>query len=468
MVGGMSELHYWSIQKLSNHLRTGAVSPVEVVRSMLDRIDDIDGELHAYITVMADQALANARIAEAELNSGMWRGPLHGVPVAVKDLFNTKDAPTSAGMSIYKDHLPDNDATVVARLYAAGAILLGKLSLTEGAYTNNHPVFPTPVNPWNADYWAGTSSNGSGVATAAGMAFGALATDTGGSIRFPSACNNVTGIKPTWGRVSRAGSFTLSHSLDHVGPFARNVVDAAMILNAIAGPDDRDPTAAIVPVPDYVAATKRGVRGLRIGYDQSFVSTRTDPEVVMAVEAARATLASLGARIRSVSFPSPYDALRGWFDICGSETAKVHAATYPSRAGDYHAGMAGLIEHGLKVTGAAVAEAWVNRLEFSGRLAAVFEDVDLVLIPTMTTPTPLLSELEAFGANDDMLLQMIRYTAPFDLSRHPTIALPAGFSSNNVPMSLQLVGRHFAEDMLCAAGHAFQQATNWHLRHPTV
>ncbi len=449
-------------------MRKTEISPFEVVSALLDRIETLDGRLHAYITVMREQALSRARIAEDELLRGQWRGPLHGVPLAVKDLFYTKDAPTSAGMSIHRDFLPDFDATAVERLYQGGAIILGKLTLTEGAYTNNHPIFPVPINPWNADYWAGTSSSGSGVATATGMAYGALSTDTGGSIRFPSACNSITGIKPTWGRVSRHGVFTLSHSLDHVGPFARSAEDAAAILTAIAGPDDNDPTAIQAPVPDYLAAAADGVRGLRVGVDESFISTRTRPEVVAAVDAARKILEGLGARTRSVSFPSPYEALRGWFDICGAETAEVHAATYPSRAGDYHGGMAGLIEHGRTVSPVKVASAWVKRLEFAGRLAAAFDDVDVMLMPTMTTPTPTLPELEAFGADDDVLLQMIRYTAPFDLSGNPAIVLPAGFSSAGVPISMQIVGKHAAEAVLCAAGHAFQQATDWHLRRPLV
>ena len=462
----MTALHYCAIRALSDSIRQRKISPVEIVRTMLDRIATLDASLHSYITVMGDQALARARITENEIRRGQWRGPLHGVPLAVKDLFYTKDAPTTAGMSIYRDFTPDYDATVIERLYGAGAILLGKLTLTEGAYTNNHPMYPVPLNPWNAEYWAGTSSNGSGVATAAGLTYGALSTGTGGSIRFPAACNNVTGIKPTWSRVSRYGVFTLSHSLDHVGPFARSMEDAAAILSVIAGADDRDPTSLRASVPDYLAATQRGVKGLKIGVDESFISFNTHPEVVAAVESARNVLQGLGAKIRPFSFPSPYQALRGWFDICGAETARVHAATYPSRAADYHAGMAGLIEHGRTVTAETVADAWVRRLEFSGRLAASFEDVDLLLIPTMTTPTPTLAELEAFGANDDVLLQMIRYTAPFDLSGNPTIVLPAGFSSARVPISMQLVGKHLSEDMLCAAGHAFQQATDWHLRRP--
>lgn len=462
----MSALHYWSIEQLSQTIRTGRISPVEVIQTMLDRIDSLDSDLHAYITVMREQALARARIAEDEISRGLWRGPLHGVPVGLKDLFSTKDAPTTAGMRVYRDHVPQHDATVVERLYLAGAIVLGKLTLTEGAYTNNHPDYPVPINPWNAEYWAGTSSSGSGVATATGLAFGALSTDTGGSVRFPSACNNVTGIKPTWGRVSRYGCFTLSHSLDHVGPFARSAADAALILHAIAGPDPNDPTTISVPVPNYREFAKRGLSGLRIGYDEHFVSTRTDPEVVAAVEEARSVLASLGARICPIKFPDPYEALRGWFDICGSEAARVHEETYASRADDYQAGLAGLIDHGKSVSGERVGKAWVDRLEFSGALAAAFQDVDLMLIPTMTTPTPKVAELEAFGDDDDVLLQMIRYTAPFDLAGNPTIVLPAGFSTNDVPISLQLVAKHAREDLLCAAACDFQRATDWHLRRP--
>jgi amidase len=462
----MGEFHYWSITAVSDALRAGAMSAVEATRLMLDRIAALDDGLHCYITVMAEQALARAAAADRELRAGQWRGPLHGVPVAVKDLCFTRDAPTSAGMAIHRDFRPTHDATVVERLYQAGAVILGKLTLTEGAYTNNHPTFPTPINPWGADLWAGTSSNGSGVATATGLAFATLATDTGGSIRFPAASNNITGIKPTWGRVSRHGVFTLSHSLDHVGPFARDVTDAAILLGAIAGADDRDATSLRADVPDYLAATRRGARGLRIGIDEAFNATRTDPRVVAAVDAARAGLEALGARIRPIRFPDPYDALRGWFDICGAETAGVHAATHPSRASEYHPGLGQLIEHGRGVSGQAVADAWVRRLEFSGRLAAAFEDIDLMLMPTMTTPTPTLRELEAFGADDDVLLQMIRYTAPFDLAGNPTIALPGGFAESGAPISVQLVARHLGEDVLCAAGHAWQQVTDWHLRRP--
>jgi amidase len=236
----------------------------------------------------------------------------------------------------------------------------------------------------------------------------------------------------------------------------------------IAGADEHDPTSRTEAVPDYLAATQRGISGLRIGVDEHFISSGTQPEVVDAVMTALAVLQKLGANVRPIIFPSATDTVRGWIDICGAETAQVHAATYPSRAGEYEAGMAGLIEHGHRVSGAVVAQAWLNRLEFSGRLAAVFADVDLLLVPTMPGPIPLITDLAAFGADDAVLLDMIRYTAPFDLSGHPTIVLPCGVSRSGMPLSLQLVGHHLAEDMLCAAGHAYQQRTAWHLRRPEI
>jgi amidase len=462
------ELYFSSIGVLSERLRRLEISPVDVVEMMLERIRNLNPRLNAYITVMAEQALDKATVARDELRRGLWRGPLHGVPVAVKDLCFTSDAPTSAGMRIHRNRVYDHDATVVDRLYHAGAIILGKLSLTEAAYTNNHPDFPTPVNPWNAEHWSGTSSSGSGVAAATGQCFAAIGTDTGGSIRFPSACNNLTGLKPTWGRVSRHGVFPLSESLDHIGPMARSVEDVAMMLRAIAGPDDRDPTSRRESVPDYLAATKAGISGLKIGIDREFNENGTHPEVVEAVNDARRVFQDIGARICPISFPSTREVVRAWFDICAAETATIHRETYPARASDYHQGMAGLIDHGIGVSGAEVGAAWIERLKFTGRVAKSFEDVDLLLVPTMITPTPELSELEAFGAGMSKLQEMNRYTSPFDMSGNPALVLPCGVSQKGVPISLQLIGKPMGEETLLAAGHAFQSATDWHLRRPVL
>jgi amidase len=270
------DLHYLELTELAVRIKARDVSPVVVARAQLDRTAALDGTLASYALVNADSAMAQARAAEAEIATGRYRGPLHGVPIAVKDLFWTKGVPSAGGMAIHKGFRPAEDATVVRRLRDAGAVLLGKLQMTEGAYSDYHPSITPPKNPWGAEYWPGISSSGPGVATAGGICFGALGSDAGGSIRWPSAANGVTGLKPTWGRVSRHGAFELAATLDHVGPTARSTADAAAILAAIAGGDLNDPTARLDTVPDYLAAAQQGVQGLRIGVDPAWNSGDVD------------------------------------------------------------------------------------------------------------------------------------------------------------------------------------------------
>jgi amidase len=462
----MTQLHYWSILELAEALQRREVSCVEVATHMLARIAELDVKYNAYISVMSEQAMARAKILDSQLSRGESLGLLHGVPVGAKDLFYTEDAPTTSGMLIYKDFVPSENAHVVNRLYEAGAYLLGKTNLTEGAHAIQHRAFPLPVNPWNDTYWVGASSHGSGVATAAGLAFGTLATDTGGSIRFPAACASITGIKPTWGRVSRHGAFTLAQSFDHVGPFARSVQDAAILLSAIAGADAGDVTALRSPVPDYLAATHNGVRGLRVGIDGTYACDGNDHEVISALEECRSVLEAAGAVFKELVFPHVREPILAWRDICGAENASFHQTTYPSRSADYDRGLTELIEHGRKTSGLAVADAWVKRLEFKARASAALEGVDLLLIPTLGTPVPTLAEVDSFGIGDDVLVQMTRYTIPFNMTGHPTLVMPGGFSQAGRPISIQLVGKHEREETLFAAGHAFQRATEWHLRRP--
>jgi amidase len=462
----MSQLHYWSILELADALQRRTLSCVEVATHMLARIAELDVSYNAYISVMAEQAMSRAKTLDEEISRGESRGLLHGIPLGAKDLFDTTDAPTTSGMLIYRDYVPTRNATVVNRLYSAGAYLLGKTNLTEGAHATQHRAFPLPVNPWNETYWVGASSHGSGVATAAGLAFGALATDTGGSIRFPAACASITGIKPTWGRVSRWGAFTLAHSFDHVGPFARSVEDTAILLGAIAGADGRDATALRSPVPDYLAVTKRGVKGLLVGIDPTYAFEGNDPKVISALEECRAVLEASGATFREVSFPAVREAILAWRDICGSENAGFHQPTYPSRANEYDHGLTELIEHGRTTSGMTVAQAWVSRHEFKGLVTAALDDVDLMLIPTLGTPVPTLAEVDSFGIGDDVLVRMTRYTIPFNMTGNPTLVMPGGFSRDGRPISIQLVGKHELEETLFAAGHAFQRATDWHLRRP--
>src|SRR6266850_692117 len=265
------DLHYCELVEIGQRIQKREQSSVEATQAQLDRIAHLDGQLKSYAYVMASAALEQAHAAEKEIAAGEVRGPLHGVPIAVKDLCWTKDAPTAAGMTIYRDYRPSEDATVVSRLKEAGAVILGKLQLTEGAYADHHPEIDPPRNPWDATLWSGASSSGSGVATAAGLCYGSLGSDTGGSIRFPSAANSVTGLKPSWGRVSRHGVFALSEILDCMGPLARSVADAATVLAAIAGPDALDPTARHEPVPDYPDSMMEGVRGRRIAVDPALL-----------------------------------------------------------------------------------------------------------------------------------------------------------------------------------------------------
>ncbi|UEM02494.1 amidase [Skermanella rosea] len=461
-----ASLHYESLTRVSELIRRREVSPVEITGAMLDRIGDLDGRYHSYATVLADRALDRARTAEAEIAKGIWRGPLHGVPVAIKDLCYTTFGATAGGTTLHKAFMPDHDATVVERLEQGGAVLLGKLKMTEGAYTSHHPDDQAPLNPWNTEHWVGSSSTGSGVATAAGMCYGSLGSDTGGSIRFPSATCGLTGIKPTWGRVSRHGVFPLADSLDHVGPMARSAADAAAILGVIAGADPNDPTALQDPVPNYLAGLGDGIRGVTIGIDRSYAGDGIDPEVVGALEEAERVLVSLGARIRDVGFP-PFEKLVGmWIPLCSVETAIAHDHTYPARASEYGPDLAALIDQGRSLTGVEVGEINHERLKFSGGLAAMFRDIDLLLVPTMPMPVPSLERMSEYGEDPGVLNGILRFTAPFDFSGSPTITLPNGIDRMGMPLSMQLVGRHVREDLLVRAGHAYQSVTDWHVRRP--
>ena len=345
-----SDLHYESLTSVSDLIRRRKLSPVEVTEAMLARIDRLDGRYRSYVAVLAERARARAKAAETEIAGGLWRGPLHGVPVAVKDLCNTTFAPTAAGTTIFKNFTPSFNATVVDRLEQAGAVILGKLRMTEGAYTSHHPETPAPLNPWNADYWVGSSSTGAGVATALGLCYGSLGSDTGGSIRFPSATCGLTGIKPTWGRVSRYGVFPLAESLDHVGPMTRSAADAAAMLGAIAGYDVNDATTYSAPPPDYLETIGDGVRGLRIGVDRGYAADGVDPEVVAAFDEAVRVFENLKATVRETRFPSYQRLVSLWIAMCSVETAAAHRDTYPARKSEYGPDLAALIDQGLATT----------------------------------------------------------------------------------------------------------------------
>lgn len=463
-----SELHYLELLEVGRQIQSGERSSVGVTRALLSRIDALDPHLRSYARLMNDQALADAKKADEEIAAGRARGPLHGVPLAVKDLLWTAGTPTCHGMTIHKDFRPTEDATTVRRLRQAGAVLLGKLQQTEGAFIDHHPKIAPPVNPWDDALWSGISSSGSGVATAAGLCFGSLGTDTGGSIRFPSAANGVTGLKPTWGRVSRHGAFELAASLDHIGPLARSAADAGAILAAIAGSDPLDPTAVHLPVPDYLATMTRGVQGLRIGIDRGWTLDRVDaPTKTTLLEALR-IVEELGASIHEIVFPDAEQVAQDFVPLCAVETAVAHEATFPSRRDDYGPGLAGLIDTGRGLSATDYQKRLLRRADFSGRVRELFQSVDLLLVPATAFAAPTIERMAKVGEDPELFFGMARYTFPFDLTGSPTITLPGGQTPAGAPVAFQFVAPHFAEHLLVQAGWAFQRATRWHRRHPAV
>ena len=461
-----SDLIHAGLVEVANRIRTGAVSSTEVTEATLARIDEIDGTYMSYVHLCPERALARAAMADVEISKGIHKGPLHGVPLGVKDLCYTTFAPTASGTTIYSNFTPDHDATVVSRLTSAGSVILGKLAMTEGAYTSHHPEFPAPPNPWGHDLWVGSSSTGSAVATSAGLCFGSLGTDTGGSIRFPCATCGLTGIKPTWGRVSRYGAFALAETLDHIGPIARSAQDCAAILQAIAGWDANDPTSIDSPVSSYMAEVGRSIRDMRIGLDRDYAFSDVDAEVVKALEAAVEVFEELGGRIINVHFPDYKELVSNWIMMCAIEAAVAHEENYPARASEYGPELSQLIEEGRQASGMQAAYATQLRRAFTESLTTMMGNVDCMLIPTMPLRIPRLAEMGEYGADPSVLNGILRFTAPFDFSGHPTITLPNGIDSRGLPLSMQLVGPRLREDVLVRAGHAYQTMTDWHRKTP--
>ncbi len=463
-----ADLAYLDLMEVGALVQSKAVTSMEVVKAQLQRIMLLDSTLHSYVCVLEASALAQADAADKEISSGCYRGPLHGVPIAIKDLCWIKGVPTAAGTAIYKDFIPAEDATVVRRLREAGAVLIGKTQLTEGAYSDYHPSIVPPRNPWNASYWTGISSSGSGVATAAGLCYGAIASDTGGSIRWPSAANGVTGLKPTWGRVSRHGVFELAASLDHVGTMARSAVDAGVMLATIAGGDPYDPTASGSLVPDYLGAAGIGVDGLRIGVDASWNSGDVDVETQEALATAITVFTDLGAHIVPVHFPDVTQIVADWIPNCAVEAAVAHERGYAAHREQYGAILASVIAAGQAISGTQYQKILLRRATFRGQVEALFHSIDLLLTPVQPFAPLTLATIATLGEQADLIAKLQRYTCPFDMSGHPTLSFPGGFAQDGMPIGLQLVAGQFQEALLLRAGAAYQTVTTWHRKHPCL
>lgn len=476
-----SPLHYRTLTDVAKSIAAGDLDSTQVTEAMLSRIDDVDVSLHSYITVMHDYALEQARTADELRNQGADLGPLHGVPIAVKDLCHKQGAPTTGGHSFRRDAISDKDATVVARLEAAGAVLLGKLATTEGAMVGYHRDFEVPRNPWGElDRWPGVSSGGSGVATAAGLCFASLGTDTGGSIRFPSALNGIVGLKPTWGRVSRAGVLDLAPTLDHVGPMTRSVRDATRILGVIAGRDDADPTSLSAPVPDYEADLALGVTGLRIGWDEAYATYDVTPHVATAIRAAVTQLADLGAEIVEISVPTlTEEEANAWTTLAAAEAAAVHEATFPARAEEYGVYFRQFLAGGRSTSSVTLAKAIIARKTAAGRIAPAFDGIDCLLSPTLAEESFRYDPQDAYAGADmergtlagaplGFFNRSGRFVSIWDYNGYPTLSVPCGFSPDHIPLSLQLISKPLGEATLFRAGYAFEQLNDYHRQHPDV
>ncbi len=461
-------LHFRTITEIAEDIASKRLSPVELTIAMLQRIEELDGQLKSYATVMADRAMDAAQKAEQEINAGTHRGPLHGVPIAVKDLCFTKSVRTMGGAKVFADHVPAFDGTVVAKLEAAGAVLLGKLNLTEGAMGGYNPEFDIPQNPWHPDRWTGSSSSGSGVATAAGLCFGSLGSDTGGSIRFPAASCGIVGLKPTWGRVSRYGVLALAESMDHVGPMTRSVADAGIMLQAIAGYDPNDPTALPHPVPNMLEGIGQDLQGVRVGFDENYATHDIDTELAKAVRAGVKILSDQGAEIVAVELPDVDAYVDAWPTLCSAEAVAAHAATYPSQRDAYGPWFQGWLDMGAKVTGAAYAKANNLRAACTGHLRRVFTEIDVLACPSMASPPHVVTPKLLYGRYDARDPKFQRFTVPFDYNGAPTLSVPCGLNSEGLPLSLQFIGKHLTEPLLCQVGHAYETATPWHNLHPDV
>ena len=450
-----------TIREAAAAIRAGELTAAELTDSVLERIEATEPRLNAYITITAELARQQAATADTELADGRDRGPLHGIPIALKDLFDVEGVPTTAGSAFLLEHMPPKNAFVVDRLREAGAVLVGKLGLHEFAMgtTSNNPHFGAVHNPWDLDRVPGGSSGGSGAAVAAGSCLGSLGSDTGGSIRIPASLCGVVGLKPSSGRISRTGVFPLSETLDHAGPLTKTVEDSALILQVIAGHDPHDHMSQDIAVPDYTAELGRGVRGLRIGVPRDAQWADATDAVAEACEQALQTLHGLGAELSEVQLPLLANTERLLVSV--AESALVHREWlehYPERFG---ADVRARIEQGAAMTATEyLAELQVRRA-LTDEMRDALDHVDVLISPT----TPITAPTIEAGDGGKRLGS---YTRGYNYAGVPALSVPCGFDDRGLPIGLMIAGRHFDEATVLRVGHAFEQATDWHLQRPAL
>ena len=469
MASAAADLCYLTISEAADLVRRRELSPVELTRAHLERIEAVDERLGSYVTVLSDEAMNTARAAEREIAGGGYRGPMHGIPIALKDLYATAGVRTMANSKVLADWSPSEDSTAGHRLNEAGAVLLGKLCMNEFALGGPDPtsLFPSSRNPWNTEHYPGGSSSGSGSAVGAGLAMGALGSDTGGSIRGPAAFCGITGLKPTYGRVSRYGVVPLSWTLDHCGPMTRTAEDAALMLQAIAGPDPRDPTASAEPAPDYASALRTDLSGLTVAVPRDYFfddQPDLDPEVAALVEDAIGVLQNLGAEVRDVSVPSLFYSRGASSVIMMGEAYAYHERNLKERRHDFGNAVRQRFLLGALFTTADYVQAQRVRAVVREEFDAVLREADVIVAPSFPYTAPRLDGYDPATAGSGF-----RYLGPFNLSGLPAMSIPVGrTASTGLPASMQIAGGPFDESTVLAVGHAFQQETGWHRERPPL
>lgn len=465
-------LCYLSAGEVSRLIRKREVSPVEVVKAHLARVEALEPALNSFITLLPEQAMEEARVAEHEIESGQYRGPLHGIPIGLKDLFYVKGVPNTSGSKIFDHFIPDYDSTLALKLREAGAILLGKLNLHQFAYgpTGENPDYGNMHNPWDRERIPGGSSGGSASATASGQCTLAMGTDTGGSIRIPSALCGLVGLKPTYGRLSRYGMTVLSWSQDHPGPMTRTVEDCALVMNAVAGYDPRDPSSANMSIPDFTQSLTENIKGLRVGVPKEPFEDPVDSEVEHFVRSAIELLGKLGATIHEMSWPMYHESKAISSTILMAEATAYHSQLMKRQGSRLDPKVRLRLEAGLLISAVDYLQAQRARRLFYQQSCDLFKNVDLLAGPTVPITACNIGTEEVQIGNTllGVIPLLTQHTRPYNLNGFPAITVPCGFSRNGLPVGFQLAGKPFDEATVLRGAFAYEQATEWHQRRPLI
>jgi aspartyl-tRNA(Asn)/glutamyl-tRNA(Gln) amidotransferase subunit A len=454
-----------TLREIAQKIRSGETSPSEIVRLLLEQIRRTDDKLQAYITVCEESSLKLAEAAELQLKAGHDLGVLHGIPVSIKDLYETEGIRTTCGSRLMQDYVPKKDSTVVARLKSKGAIVLGKLNTHEFALG---AVSPPTKNPWDLGRIPGGSSGGSAAALAMGSAIATTGSDTGGSIRIPASFCGVVGLKPTYGRVSRAGMFPESWSLDHAGPLTKRLEDAALLLRIMAGRDELDPTSSDLPVPDYVQELETNIAGLRVGVPTNHFFEHCDCEIAKAVNAAIEVLEGLGCTKVEFEFPSISEIMAAYTTIDLCEASAYHEREIEQRAADFQPDVRLLLEQGLLIPASYYIQALRVRAMLFAKVMSLFDHLDVIVTPSEPIVAPQVNQtiVRINDYEESVDSAAVRYLAPFNLTGLPALSIPCGFSSKGLPIGMQIVGRAYDESTILRLGHEYENATDWHMRLP--